>query len=111
MIYLSPLLLFLYSLTRELYMLALSSTSRHGWELDTSSFISHLQHLDGSQAPPASSSLHGCRAAEDDEQGTAREVDGVLVAKRGWWQPATGRSEALWQSASVEVKDAIVAMD
>ena len=112
MTYLPLLLLSLYSLTRGSHTLALSLTSSHEWEPGTSSFISHLQHLDGSQAPLASSSLHGCRAAEDDEQGTAREVDGgVLAAKRGWWQPATGRSEALRRSASVEVEDTTTAMD
>ena len=112
MTYLPLLLLSLYSLTCRSHTSSLSSTSSHGWEPGTSSFISHLQHLDGSQAPPASSSLYGCRAAEDDEQGTAREVDGgVLAAKRGWWQPATGRSEALRRSASVEVEDATAAMD
>ena len=82
------------------------------------SFVFNLQprmgarHLQFHLTPPASSSLHGCRAAEDDKQGTAREVDGgVLAAKRGWWQPATGKSEALRRSASVEVEDATAAMD
>ena len=112
MTYLSLLLLSLYSLTRGPHTSTLSLNSIHGRELGTSSFISHLQHLDGSQAPPASSSLHGYRAAKDDEQGTVREVDGgVLAAKRSWWQPATGRSEALRRSASVEVEDATTAMD
>ena len=112
MTYLPPLLMSLYSLTRGPHTSALSSTSSHGWELGTSSFISHLWHMDESRAPPASSSLHGCRAVEDDEQGTAREVDGgVLAAKRGWWQPATSRSEAPRRSASVNVEDAIAAMD
>ena len=57
------------------------------WALHVS-FVFNLRPRMGARqlqlhlTPPASSSLHGCRATEDDEQVTAREVDvGVLAAK------------------------------
>lgn len=50
-----------------------------GWELGTPSFVY----------------IHGCRVAEDDEQGTTKSMEESLLAERGWWQPTTGRSGAL----------------
>ena len=81
MTYLPPLLLSLYSLMRGPHMLALSSTSSNGWEPGTSSFISHLQHLDGSQAPLASSSLHGCCAQSRWRSSCGK--DGLVAASHG----------------------------
>ena len=88
MTYLPLLLLSLYSLTRGPHTSALSSTSSHGWEPGTSSFISHLQHLDGSQAPPA---RHPSMAAEQPR--TTSKAPRAKSMEEFLWQRGAGGSQ------------------